>query len=161
MLIDKLVRLADQRAHPFVTDAVALGSLDRLHTVAIAMPVPPCARRVPALRCRSREAQHDLPLMLSPGRIAALTFAPVRVDGDEADLTAKRPSYDRVPGFVVGEGFSFARSHFSVYRQAVEPDDSRCGSSAASSAIAEPSLRGAAGHPLKLVARNGVYAQIS
>jgi hypothetical protein len=40
---------------------------------------------------------------LSLWRIIALTFAPaIRVDDDEADLTAKRESYDGVPGFMIG-----------------------------------------------------------
>jgi hypothetical protein len=40
---------------------------------------------------------------LSLWRIIALTFAPAtRVDDDKADLTAKRASYDRVPGFMIG-----------------------------------------------------------
>jgi len=103
MLLDQLKRLTDQRAYPFVTEAEALNKFEGFPIVVIPMPALPRAWLVLALRRRSRKAQHDLLFALSLWRIIALTFAPaIRVDDDEADLTAKRASYDRVPGFMIG-----------------------------------------------------------
>ena len=103
MLLDQPKRLTDQRAYPFVTDAEALNKFDGFPIVVIPMPALPRAWLVLALSRRSRKAQHDLPITLSLWRINTLTFAPaIRVDDDEADLTAKRASYDRVPGFMIG-----------------------------------------------------------
>ena len=103
MVLDQPKRLADQRAYPFVTDAEALNKFDGLPIVVIPMPALPRAWLVLALRRRSRKAQHDLPFALSLWRIIALTFAPaIRINDNQADLTAKRASYDRVPGFMIG-----------------------------------------------------------
>src|SRR6185437_13981383 len=103
MLLYKPNRLTDQRGYPFVTDAEALDKFDGFPIVVIPMPTLPRAWLVLALGRRSRKAKHDLPIALSLWRIIALTFAPaIRVDDDDADLTAKRESYDRVPGFMIG-----------------------------------------------------------
>src|SRR6185312_10160500 len=103
MLLDQPKRFTDQRADPFVTDAEALNKFDGFPIVIIPMPALPRAWLVLALRRRSGKAQHDLPIALSLWGIIALTFAPaIRVDDDEADLTAKRASYDGVPGLMIG-----------------------------------------------------------
>jgi len=103
MLLHKPKRLTDERGYPFVTDPEALNKFDGFLIVVIPMPALPRAWFVLALGHRSRKAKHDLPIALSLWRIIALTFAPaIRVDDNEADLTAKRDSYDRVSGFMIG-----------------------------------------------------------